>query len=264
MQPIFISIHAPRAGCDAGVLAVCTERDNFNPRTPCGVRRAPTAAPSPARRYFNPRTPCGVRPHSRQNQAKRSKFQSTHPVRGATTYLFWQKKKIIYISIHAPRAGCDKHACPVAGIGGYFNPRTPCGVRLVAASCLAEQSTISIHAPRAGCDDRGTNRAKALYQFQSTHPVRGATFHKGFFAFKVLISIHAPRAGCDFWRYHRQAIHKYFNPRTPCGVRLGRQGAAGGDRAFQSTHPVRGATWAGVSYAVRRDISIHAPRAGCD
>ena len=36
-----ISIHAPLAGCDPASLRRCTRNRNFNPRTPCGVRRSP-------------------------------------------------------------------------------------------------------------------------------------------------------------------------------------------------------------------------------
>ena len=34
------------------------------------------------------------------------------------------------------------------------------------------------------------------------------------------ISIHAPRAGCDELIYKAVKTLEYFNPRTPCGVRL--------------------------------------------
>ena len=33
-----ISIHAPRAGCDGVQRSEATPSNNFNPRTPCGVR----------------------------------------------------------------------------------------------------------------------------------------------------------------------------------------------------------------------------------
>ena len=61
----FISIHAPLAGCDVRSIR-CLEdgESNFNPRTPCGVRRR-----CPLTGWvggdFNPRTPCGVRRHVR-------------------------------------------------------------------------------------------------------------------------------------------------------------------------------------------------------
>ena len=79
-----ISIHAPRAGCDYGRAMEVTGARNFNPRTPCGVRRSAPARSRAAPPYFNPRTPCGVRRTTRQPRLPGKKFQSTHPVRGAT------------------------------------------------------------------------------------------------------------------------------------------------------------------------------------
>ncbi len=79
--------------------------------------------------------------------------------------------------------------------------------------------------------------------FQSTHPLRGATLWSGAGWQGSNISIHAPLAGCDYpptcpgasrsisihaplagcdSRGNRASLaQKYFNPRTPCGVRRG-------------------------------------------
>ena len=66
-------------------------------------------------------------------------------------WLFWWR--LAYISIHAPREGCDGNAGRRPGFAClYFNPRTPRGVRLGLA--VADQ---------------------VAQQFQSTHPARGAT-----------------------------------------------------------------------------------------
>ena len=101
-------------------------------------------------------------------------FQSTHPVRGATFYPV-KVNQSGYISIHAPRAGCDELWC---------------GLHLYSG-------LISIHAPRAGCDHIAL---KIILKCLS-------------------ISIHAPRAGCDHtFRTDRHSLCN-FNPRTPCGVR---------------------------------------------
>ena len=80
-----ISIHAPLAGCDPSKIFAAVSVSKFNPRTPCGVR-----PPHPA---FSPTT---------------KKFQSTHPLRGATA---WHSIEMLqeFISIHAPLAGCDFH-----------------------------------------------------------------------------------------------------------------------------------------------------------
>ena len=191
--------------------------------------------------HFNPRTPCGVRPALDANASTPHKFQSTHPLRGATyaRILFCSK---IGISIHAPLAGCDVYATSPASRSTNFNPRTPCGVRHSRA-----------------------RRVRSQMQFQSTHPLRGATD-----AFReeyehIRISIHAPLAGCDAGARLRTARQAHFNPRTPCGVRrcvlrdctfTGKISIhaplAGCDQKavillpaallFQSTHPLRGAT----------------------
>ena len=153
------------------------------------------------------------------------------------------RQRAAAISIHAPLAGCD-HASQT-GHGGicHFNPRTPCGVRHRVRMTVFKRWLISIHAPLAGCDIMRTLAMRGQAIFQSTHPLRGATFMaqrtapqgKG-------ISIHAPLAGCDRapWTYHNPT--GYFNPRTPCGVRRGRELGTSYSSIFQSTHPLRGAT----------------------
>ena len=80
------------------------------------------------------------------------KFQSTRPVRGATS----AKRLVpdyISISIHAPRAGRDHAASPISGRARHFNPRAPCGARLLHSIPRFGDFCISIHAPRAGRDD---------------------------------------------------------------------------------------------------------------
>ena len=55
-----------------------------------------------------------------------------------------------------------------------------------------------------------------------------------------------------------------FNPRTPCGVRHRPTLYLGRSSPFQSTHPVWGATCNDDGYTFTGEISIHAPRVGCD
>ena len=147
---IAISIHAPQKGCDSRTLTL-----------PC------------RQRHFNPRTPCGVRPKAGQLDGQRRKFQSTHPIRGATPIGGVYFDGIIFQSTHPirgatgsgiicaaswqfqsthPMRGATTSVtyCPIPGTD--FNPRTPCGVRHVRQ--VAGYST---------------------QKFQSTHPMRGAT-----------------------------------------------------------------------------------------
>ena len=71
----------------------------FNPYRPNRLHFLP---------YFNPRSPCGERlAVTYGNHDQRLQFQSTLPVRGATTDSItgWET---VRISIHAPRAGSDR------------------------------------------------------------------------------------------------------------------------------------------------------------
>ena len=126
-----ISIHAPLAGCDIRISGSSSNpqlfqsthplrgattvgslsqllRPYFNPRTPCGVRQD-TVGGLVLCMDFNPRTPCGVRQVIIiRSKDPRVKFQSTHPLRGATILIIHTKAPFI----------------------DNFNPRTPCGVRL--------------------------------------------------------------------------------------------------------------------------------------
>ena len=101
-----ISIHAPHAGCDMRKRGTFDYRKNFNPRTPCGVRPKVRGGAGHRGTHFNPRTPCGVRPRPQSIKDKCSVFQSTHPMRGATSKIV-PVVAFLPISIHAPHAGCD-------------------------------------------------------------------------------------------------------------------------------------------------------------
>ena len=98
------------------------------------------------------------------NEFFRDEFQSTLPVRGATStgndYTLPTG-----ISIHAPREGSDHNALSQA----YYT------------------SKISIHAPREGSDDKALCPICRKSSFQSTLPVRGATakIHKKGYVFSA-------------------------------------------------------------------------------
>ena len=82
---------------------------------------------------------------------------------------------MVAISIHAPRAGRDKPEEKGGPEWQDFNPRAPCGARLILAVHQISNVHISIHAPRAGRDGYTQEQTTEIYKFQSTRPVRGAT-----------------------------------------------------------------------------------------
>ncbi len=75
------------------------------------------------------------------------------------------------------------------------------------------------------------------------------------------ISIHAPLAGRDLLRDVHVGGKLYFNPRAPCGARPPQTRATRCAASFQSTRPLRGATW--PSTAIRNPWCHFNPRAPC-
>ena len=148
-------------------------------------------------------------------------FQSTHPLRDATQW-----------------------SCNISKRGIYFNPRTPYGMRRDISVLIEQLNYISIHAPLTGCDGEVKSITAEVVCISIHAPLTGCDLEISEFNYKVLkgISIHAPLTGCDtfckcYWFWIR-----YFNPRTPYGM-----------RPDDSTHRL-----------VTDAISIHAPLTGCD
>ena len=149
---------------------------------------------------------------------------------------------------------------------------------------------LSIHAPRAGCDRSMNGQSNGLQRFQSTHPVRGATiisfrFCKYVFSFQ---STHPVRGATKAPAYCFSPVIIFQSTHPVRGATYALCDIGTSIAKFQSTHPVRGATLGCPrrSLAARRhfnprtpcgvrrscmvrlpldlQISIHAPRAGCD
>ena len=261
---LLISIHAPRAGRDDA-------RGHFRARrlisihAPRAGRDTRTSFPSSKRENFNPRAPCGARLADSIDHAAYTLFQSTRPVRGATELLV-DVVRDPDISIHAPRAGRDTRASIDTDLGVYISIHAPRAGRDAAVSpsrriLYTFQSTrpvrgatvgvhrrvygvlISIHAPRAGRDTAVYPRPCYRLDFNPRAPCGARPSQNSDFANVGEISIHAPRAGRDEFVGRVLTLYVNFNPRAPCGARplIIFPGVRG--KLFQSTRPVRGATW---------------------
>ena len=122
---------------------------------------------------FNPRTPCGVRHEHEIHEHVSIQFQSTHSLRSATN-LADIDTFLREVSIHALLAECDHLRRRTARRTSRFNPRTPCGVRLLLdLNC------------------------KCSIWFQSTHSLRSATNLADIDTYLREVSIHALLAECD-------------------------------------------------------------------
>ena len=212
-----ISIHAPLAGRDGG-LTMADYIERISIHAPLAGRDAPAMLIEYGFHTFQSTRPLRGATSRKLTLSCFWIFQSTRPLRGATPW-------------------CG--TLPPGNI--YFNPRAPCGARL-----------LTVMLSTSGC------------VFQSTRPLRGATPTAGAQRQGTGISIHAPLAGRDKERFitagppEFQSTRplrgatcisacgrpggKHFNPRAPCGARPGKT----------------------VQVSVAASISIHAPLAGRD
>ena len=119
---------------------------------------------------FNPRTPRGVRPMSARCSGVRLGFQSTHPARGATSDGAEVLRSMQqFQSTHPARGATGSITGALQGIAD-FNPRTPRGVRLMYTVMHTLDDGISIHAPREGCDPAARPRCRLTDNFNPRTP----------------------------------------------------------------------------------------------
>ena len=149
-QPMAVSIHAPREGCDRPRYLLNTFLGEFQFTHPGRGATIEQTMHNFQHSRFNSRTPGGVRltliwdcslsatfqfthpGRGATDESTRARsdvgFQFTHPGRGATLVRVFSVPASV-VSIHAPREGCDTLIkCTPYGTT-CFNSRTPGGVR---------------------------------------------------------------------------------------------------------------------------------------
>ena len=158
------------------------------------------------------------------------RFQSTHPLRDATTTFQLIQTHNQFQSTHPLRDATEIALMHVSG-RWYFNPRTPYGMR-------HQWLTLTL----------------TLSRFQSTHPLRDATTRFVYYTCIRYISIHAPLTGCDLLICIEEVCNLYFNPRTPYGMRRSYNFKYVFKKIFQSTHPLRDATQYHLFWSLQRSL----------
>ena len=167
-------------------------------------------------------------------------FQSTHPLRGATSVT----RVVPPVGRNFnPRTPCGVRQLVHASLGQAvdFNPRTPCGVRLYRSHGRNRDVYFNPRTPCGVRPDVFLRPGDGDKHFNPRTPcgVRQVTMSKK--ANLTEISIHAPLAGCD-------------------------QGAVpvlrGGDISIHA--PLAGCDNVQQHWRRPGNISIHAPLAGCD
>ena len=142
----------------------------------------------------------------------------------------------------------------------YFNPRAPCGARLIFSSTtgirFAFQSTgsvwsptrpqhshahylkISIHGLRVEPDIQMIKNLGANFNFNPRAPCGARRATKLSVTLAGGISIHGLRVEPDRRNYGKSDRRRHFNPRAPCGARPKEICKSPSERLFQSTGSV--------------------------
>ena len=191
-------------------------------------------------------------------------FQSTPPVRGATASRRAKKVRQAFQST-PPVRGATQITFHFFLTDVNFNPRPPCGGRPMRSISERQSLFISIHAPRAGGDNRGHRPPRGSCDFNPRPPCGGRPDNiKGTLDGMVFQST-PPVRGATGMAIPQVYCRKDFNPRPPCGGRPGRRDILRRRRQISIHAPRAGGDLfthdaVNIGYA----ISIHAPRAGGD
>ena len=140
-------------------------------------------------------------------------------------------------------------ALTTAGRKNDFNPRPPCGGRLLHIWRVFTVDFISIHVPRVEDDFHPSVLREVCYEFQSTSPVWRTT---SYLRKPSQVPRHfnpRPRVEDDYFDKVFYFVNHHFNPRPPCGGRLNSTVPIIVKSIFQSTSPV----WRTTNY---KDSSI--------
>ena len=167
-------------------------------------------------------------------------FQFTHPGRGATKNC-QRDARDSKVSIHAPREGCDSYRQNRLKPSAGFNSRTPGGVRLSLVWAKKRSKSFNSRTP-GGVRHTSMIEPIAMLRFNSRTP--------GGVRLLLVALPDRPRFLFQFTHPGRGATASCFTSK--------------GSTEFQFTHPGRGATSDTVILEYLYDVSIHAPREGCD
>ena len=156
-----------------------------------------TSAAQPSPFCFNPRSPCGERRARRERRHLRGPVSTHAPLAGSDERGSLRLMRLVQFQPTLPLRGATRASRHRSPHPQCFNPRSPCGERrerapvhleLVGVSTHAPLAgsdqvesrelhghRVSTHAPLAGSDQTSYSVAASSDKFQPTLPLRGAT-----------------------------------------------------------------------------------------
>ena len=145
-------------------------------------------------------------------------FQSTPPMREATPR---HLSSSLYPRRFNPRLPCGRRLLDATRFGGFTMFQSTPPMREATRNLPRKNPKQSCFNPRLPCGRRRTDglRCQGRVLFQSTPPMREATIAANDDARDQAVSIHASHAGGDLRLTTGTGTRQSFNPRLPCGRR---------------------------------------------
>ena len=213
-----ISIHALLAESDISAVFPQAVQGNFNPRSPCGERRA-CALGRKGRTHFNPRSPCGERRVFTPRHLPTRYFNPRSPC-GERLPLLGHLRTLNPISIHALLAESDGRASSVAIECRSFQSTLSLRRATSPSRVYRLGGGISIHALLAESDCPAPRKGNTRdLNFNPRSPCGERRYDLQGAIYQAIISIHALLAESDASTGAEFTNQADFNPRSPCGER---------------------------------------------
>ena len=175
---------------------MCPSSSLFQPTLPLRGATSRRCRPSREASCFNPRSPCGERRASGAwRLTKPPVFQPTLPLRGATTRIV-DKRDGTQFQPTLPLRGATPTTSRLCS-ASTFQPTLPLRGATFAHGVSSVSGHVSTHAPLAGSDRRSRSRTFRTGRVSTHAPLAGSDVPVTQLSARLLVSTHAPLAGSD-------------------------------------------------------------------
>ena len=175
-QPQPASTHAPLAGSDVPRVELFRDLRVSTHAPLAGSDMPITSAAQPSPFCFNPRSPCGERRARRERRHLRGPVSTHAPLAGSDERGSLRLMRLVQFQPTLPLRGATRASRHRSPHPQCFNPRSPCGERPDELQRCGLVGQVSTHAPLAGSDMKLGDTPSLFLAFQPTLPLRGATF----------------------------------------------------------------------------------------
>ena len=242
-QPQPASTHAPLAGSDVPRVELFRDLRVSTHAPLAGSDMPITSAAQPSPFCFNPRSPCGERRARRERRHLRGPVSTHAPLAGSDERGSLRLMRLVQFQPTLPLRGATRASRHRSPHPQCFNPRSPCGERRHQQEVPRHPGVVSTHAPLAGSDGSRSDRRTRHPRFNPRSPCGERRERAPVHLELVGVSTHAPLAGSDQVESRELHGHRVSTHAPLAGSDQTSYSVAASSDKFQPTLPLRGATF---------------------